>query len=393
MDYTIDFLYLCLFFPLWTCLLITCGFAFLPFNSKKMTTVFSFLSALFPVIFSLLAGIKHLSFEYNFSFFSINEINFLFGTLINNFNIILIGILNLCFLSAIVLNYKMCANDKNYNQNLFLINILIFLALGFFTSPNVIQLFVFYAAFCAIFYWLENIKNDNHERAKNFLVLNKIGDFALCAVIGIMFYYGTFFEFQDSANFLGINDINYLFEGIQSVSETNSFVLLISLFLIAIFIKSILVLIHPLKSVSDRILLISLSFTSGLYWLIVFMPAFKSFEYFNLLFYLIAAIFIVFAGLTLYLKRFHHAEVLKINAFGTNIIKNIYLNIAKCIKYFDDNYLDKIYENISKISMMFSGYFQFPSKKTTIYALIFNILGICFLILLAWIIYSLTMKG
>ncbi len=265
MDFTVDLLYLCVFFPLWTCLLIICCSTFLSFESKKVTTVFSLLSSLFSLIFAICAGIQNFVYENVFPFITINEINVYLGASVNRLNAILLAVFSLCSLITVILTYKKYRNDKEFNKHLLAINALLLLATGFFMSPNMIQMFIFYISFSTIFYFLENIKNNEHERSKNFLVINKLGDLTLFAVIGAMFYYNVFFGFQNGTSVLEIKDLDLLLSGIQSVCETQVIVLFALLLIIAILIKSVLVFIHPLKSKNDVFLLSALSITSCAY--------------------------------------------------------------------------------------------------------------------------------
>ena len=393
MNFSVDFLYLCLFFPLWVCMLIFCNSALFSLKSRRVATAGTIFGCGLTMLIMLIAFIKNFSYENNILLFAVNDIGIHIGIYVNKLNSILLLIASFFIAVSSVLTFFKYKNESFFYKYMFLANLLLFSVTCFFMSSNLLQMYIFFAVISSIFYILENLTNASHERAKNFLVLSKIGDFTLLIPVCLLFYYDSFFKFESNDIILKLSDLKNTFFGIQSICDTNIFLLICTLTILAIFIKTILIFIHPLKLKTNVLLLAGICITMLIYWIKIINPLFYYFGNLKLITICTAFCFLIIATVTIYLKKFEHDFVVKINSLSYNFVKKLYFKIANCVNFFDKNVLDKCYENIAKLMMMISGGMKITSDKNTLFALIFNIIGILFLIFTAWIIYNFTLKG
>lgn len=393
MNFILELLYLSLFFPLWIIAFIF-GYSIFSLNtSKKLPAILTTISAFLPCLLGILSLSKNITYENTFNFISINEINLQFGTLINQNNMLMLIISSILLTFISIFTYKKY-KEKDYTNKFYTgINFITFCTIAFFTSPNLIQMFIFSSIIPIILYCLENMTNTSHERAKNFLVINKLADFTLLIVISSLFFFDTFYNLQPISDLLSLNTLQQLFESIYSISEIQVFSLICILLFIAILIKSILVFIHPLKETNTKLLLFNNSLIFGIYWLMIFLPIMNIFEYLNLYFIIIGIITLISTLFTIYLKIHKHTFIVNINQKSALSAKKIFLSVANIICQFDEKILDKTYELFSNIFLKISDIFKISNEKKAIYSLLFNIAGILLLILIIWIIYHYTIKG
>lgn len=393
MNLAIEFLFVCLFFPLWVCFLIFAKMLSGVFNSKKTVTILSIIGPVFTFLFSLFALLKNINYQSNFSLISINEINFNFGIYISPLNMSFLSVLTIGLIALIIFSYLRLKEKLYFYKYFLLINLINFSAMSFLLSTNLLQLFIFSAFVPVLFYCLENLTNTSHERAKNFLVLNKLGDFALLLPICILFYYSVFFDVQVDYGLLNLEIVKNLFDTVFSMVDLSLFTLISLLIILGILIKSVLVFMHPLKEKCLLFLLCLWNIIYGIYCFSIFVPVFSSFEYINLLIFSLFIVSVISTLIVLYLKIYKHDLAVSINENSSICIKKVYLKCANIVRLFDEKVLDKAYEFISKIMLFSSGIFKTNGEKNTLYALIFNIIGILVLIFIVWLIFNVFLKG
>ena len=393
MNLAIDFLFVCLFFPLWVDFLILAKMLTTMTNSHKTVTILTMVAPLFTFLFSIFAFLKNITYQSNFSFISINEINFNFGISISQANMLLLGVFTLGFIVLTIFAYLKLKNNTCFYKYFLLLNLINFSAMSFILSTNVLQLFVFSAFVPILFYCVENLTNTSHERAKNFLVINKLGDFVLLLPICVLFYYSVFFDVQLNYGLLNIEILKNLFETVFSILDLSAFTLLCLLLVAGILIKNILIFIYPLKEKCSHLLLVLWCTISFIHWFIVLYPVICSFEYLNLVMLELFIASLIATLLVLCLKVYKHDFAVTLNKNSSNCIKKCYLKCANLVKFFDEKFLDKAYEFISKIMLLSSGIFKTNGEKNTLYALIINIIGILTLIFIVWLILNVFLKG
>lgn len=393
MNLAIEILVVCLFFPLWVSFLILAKMLTTTVNSQKTITVLSIIAPLSTLLFSLFALLKDMTYQNNFSLIAINEINFNFGISISRFNMPFLSLFSIGFIALTIFSYLKQKEKSYFYKYFLLLNIINFSVMSFVLSTNLLQLFIFASLVPVLFYCIENMTNTNHERAKNFLVLNKLGDFTLLLPVCVLFYYSVFYDFQVNFGLLNLEILKNLFDTVYSIVDVSTFTLIAFLIILGILIKSLLVFIHPLKEKSSLMFLILWNLISGIYWLLIFVPIIYSFEYLNTLIISLCILLLISTLLILYLKIYKHDLTVSINENSSGCIKKVYLKFANFIRLFDEKILDKTYEFISKIMLFSSGIFKTNGEKNTLYALIFNIIGILLLIFIVWIILNVFLKG
>ena len=210
MNFFAENIYIIFVIPLIVGLLCLFSYFFKYSFSKKTLSVVTILSDIATIIFSstvlyyiLQNNLQDI--ESSVNWFKIGDLNFVLGVYSDKLSSLFLISTLLITLAIHYFYFKYVPKDERYNLNLAYLNIFNAAITGLFLSSNIPQTYIFMDIAGVLGYLLLNNSFNNSKisnSAKNFLILNKIGDVLMLVGIIILVYFLSTYPIFEGGNIL-----------------------------------------------------------------------------------------------------------------------------------------------------------------------------------------------
>ena len=237
-------IYLTILLPLWIFLIIMVGRFFSVYVNKYIIQFLTVSSSLMGVIIcggALWKLPNDMIFEYGFPFLKINDFIINYGIYADKIALIFALILFLISFFVQIFSISYMKTEKKLYRFFALMNLFNFAMASLFFSPNLFQTYFFWEIAGVVSYLLigfEYFKTDKSQASKKVFIINRIGDTALFGAILLSSYFIYSYAGNIHLSTLSYIDMNIISTLIYAYTSTPFFLILCSLFIIGIIVKS-----------------------------------------------------------------------------------------------------------------------------------------------------------
>ena len=191
----------------------------------------------------------------NFSWITLDNVNFYLGTYLDKVSVSFLFVVELISILLQAVSYLKLKNEYNYPKLLFLQNLFLLGIAGCFISPNLFQTYLFCEVTGIAGYLLINFDFSNREESKAGIksyIFNRTGDIALLFCVLTILYFAVVYNQLNNAEALSYANMNNLAISISSLLNEPLYILFCAALLFVIVMKFMQAFIYITFENNDR---------------------------------------------------------------------------------------------------------------------------------------------